>query len=266
MKYIISLIIGIALIGCGKGSQPLTADQKATVKDTSASISRSINAASSVGKSRKAIPEKSSTPDERQMKMQQRFSRYDRCDIQYNVKNVGKKSQLQDMDLDLKVSGDCPIELILNLKAKGNQQEASLDGKWFYSVKDEEYKSYNDVIGADIAGGGKVTAKDRNVDGKFTFAGEIVSQKHSKIKLEYELVMQGKQVGPESVEGQVSQSITLKYPDFTVEMKSISKMEANGTKTEEYLVNGEKVTQSEFQSYLAGGEIQSKLGVSRWLN
>ncbi len=155
--------------------------------------------------------------------------------------------ELSKLNFDIHVAGaKCPVAMDLTLKIQAQRTSASADFVWTYSVQDAEYRKLNDVTGADLKGGLKITgdSQGRGGDGDLNIKGKIVSQKHGDLPVE----LTGK-MHMENASGQARQSgeiaLFVQFKDFGAELKQ--KMDGNKI---QHFINSEEVTEQEFNEFV----------------
>lgn len=257
MKYVFALIALLVLSACGK-TEPLSAEQKTTLKDTNISVNRSFKAAYNAQQTRKTTDEVEAVQSTNiESQMYQHLLKYKNCKMDYkSTQSSSTKPNWfnpSESELNFNFAGECPVDFSLYLKSKLSYDSYKVEGKWFYLVKDEEYKKYNDITGIDISGNAELVVTDYTwsgskkvptaASGNANVSGSLLSNKYSKI--DFDLQYEGKNI---SGEGSITQKLTLKYPDFKAEIKQVSTI-SKGVTTVEYFLNEEKITQSEYKEY-----------------
>ncbi|MGE0616950.1 MAG: hypothetical protein AB7P04_15065, partial [Bacteriovoracia bacterium] len=254
-KFLTVLAMAVVSVGCSKQT-PLTDAQKQVVSGTMTSVERgrksSVNGAKNTPAATPNASQDATPSDDPQTKMDEFLakSRADQqCDeIDFQVKNSSSSASSMGMNLKVKFGGkSCPVSmdwaLDINGKANGDGGSADIAFRCNYSVKDEEFRKLNDVDSIALSGTGKAEGKGDSAKMNLEAKGTIHSQ--TKGNLNVELKVNASQNG-NSVE--VENIVSLKYPDFTAELKT----KTNGKETE-YFVNDEKVTEQEFQRIARGG-------------
>ncbi len=258
MKFVLGLVCLLLVAACGK-TETLTAEQKATLKETSQSVNRSMNAAASAESTRRTRSSVTTAKslDENETQMYQRLLKYENCKMNYKTTQLTNPKTnwfyMNDTELDFNFTGECPVDFNLHLTTKVGGQSYKVGGKWFYLVKDEEYKKYNDITGIDISGYANLMFVDDNssvknrttpnlkMTGTASVTGTLTSNKYSKIDFNYNYL--GRKTGYQ--QGSVEQKLTLSYPGFKAELKQVGAINGNVT-TYEYFLNEEKVTEAEY--------------------
>jgi hypothetical protein len=129
------------------------------------------------------------------------------------------------------ISGQgCPITFNLSAKVDQDKQTASIHLD--YQVQEGDYRKLNDIDAASLDFSGKFE-KD---SGSMKFNGKLHSQLQNEIKLEGEF---------EGSKTKGQARLRLDYPKFSAEFK-IEGSEHNA----KYSLNGEEITQEQFNSYL----------------
>jgi len=155
--------------------------------------------------------------------------------------------ELTKLNFDIHVTGaNCPVAMDLALKIQAQQTSADADFVWSYTVKDAEYRKLNDVTGADLKGGLKITgdSQGRSGDGDLSIKGTIVSQKHGELPVELTGKMHmGNASGQPRQSGEIA--LFIQFKDFGAELKQ----KMDGDKIQHF-INSEEVTEKEFNDFV----------------
>jgi hypothetical protein len=270
-----SLLCALNLSGCGKSLSRLTPDQQTAIEETLASAARakdavpqSPNAAAPHGiefeeivrfqsltwtapaRRRGVARESDRAQDSMRTRLaQERDAKH--CDVQSHSDpgSLGFDSSgaLTVPQLNVSVQGaSCPLSLSLHLTSGDSSASGTRQASFQcdYQVRDSSYARLNDVDAMQLSGGLRIRgAPGSALDASLDISGRIHSQKHGMIQVKFDGELSGTaSFRSSSVEG--SLTARLEFPDFTVELKEISK---GGS--QHYFVNGDEISENEFARY-----------------
>lgn len=199
---------------------PLTEEQKATLKATIRSMDTAQEAA------REAQNPGEGSPTAKQMAEELKKAE---CKFETN-------------ETSLIVTGPtCPIAMRFSLVLEKKPKESHMATSLAYDVKSTSYAELNDVTGIGFNGDVKQVEKDGVTYATIAFGGEVRSRKQGNLSLSVKGAVKGKPDG--TGEGTVSWTIT--FPQFTAEL-----VQTRLGKDTEYTINGERVSDAEFQTYV----------------
>jgi hypothetical protein len=244
-SLLVATATALAIAGCGGSSSRLTDPQKQIFTDTLSSVGRTASAAKRAR--RTASTHSSFTPapasalgdtmiaaDPTEMMAQKMMA--GACD----VKGPDFSGYGTSFKFGLSAHGDtCPVEMKLAATIENTLASMELS----YAVKDEEFKKLNDVIGFTFKGGISGSQTSATIDG----SGVILSQKYKEIPIRVSGSGSGSQSASDS-----SFTISVTFPEFTVELKHQVRVDSSGLKSTTFL-NGEEITQQQLSDLMKRG-------------
>lgn len=262
----LSLLAAMFVVSCGdKTYNKLTSDQKARFGDTINSVGRTLRA----GIAAKRPMNSDSAKDLFEEKMSSRIA--SQCLVDFNVPkgmpSGGTVSPEQDVSLTFKISnsptGSCPVMMDLRMKASFSNTQVGGRIDWEYGVKDKDYLTLNDISGVSFHGSGKMTMQQSGQSAKWNGTmggkGSITSVKDGVLPINLVGSFTGEQATSSSSKGNMngSMALTVEYPTFAVELKATVQSDGT-TQTTKYYLNGEEMTQDQFQNYFKKGGLDLK--------
>ncbi len=215
MKFLIPAFL-LLLVACGKGNQPLSSDQKAT---TSQFVTNLLRVTNGIGHYSPNKPQSSSSGggQARQEKtFENELSKY-KCAVTKDNEN-----------LVLSIKGrECPIEFEMTL--------TETEFSFRYKLTNSELAPLTDIIEFEFNFSIPKKGKFEAMSGE----ARVVSQSEGTVDIEFEAAQD---------EERITTSTTYEFPHFRVVLEAEKTKE--GTT---YLINGEKVSYSEYKKLEAGG-------------
>lgn len=254
MKKVVLSICCLVLASCGsnRGNQttPLTADQKSQFGETLTSVGRAHKAGLQARTAEhRAAP---AISDETLKKMSEQLQA-GKCEITVPKTQTPANPQdpsNQSSEFGMKISGaTCPVAMDFSMKNSSKMTdktfEANFEFAMAYSVTNADFAKLNDVTAIDIKGGGKVTAGNGSANGDLNVEGTIKSQQLGDLKMYVIGKVEGKG-DQNNVTATATTTLGIEYPKYTAELKQVATIQ-NKTKTIEYFLNGQKITEQEFR-------------------
>jgi hypothetical protein len=279
ITILMMLTAAFAMSSCGKSLSKLTDAQKTTLSDTLESAGRapkSVPGGSPINKldgrfaALNWIASAPKSSDQARTSMEGRISdAKDQCAIarqDLDTGSIGSGMSIGNaasMKMNLKVDGaKCPINLDLNLagsaSSDGNSGELSFGIK--YSVLDADFAKLNDVDSMDISGKMKMSGEMSETSAKMSMSLDISGKVHSQAQGDVSATLSGDMsVKADKTSSSTSGEVkaTFEFKDFTAELKQKIDGEKNT-----YFINGDEVTEVEFQTYFEKAGVPAKVGTS----
>ena len=277
--------------GAAAATPTLTSNQKQTVKNTNASMKLMTSVPSTVqsasagtlnGTANNATnsanqssmfsmmnaPSDSPGNSDRIAKMQKRLQdaqQKNLCIITSGAPVTGGNPGSASGDAaNFSVTGDqCPVNLTLKYNSTYNSISdsntnspklvQSIAVSLNYQVKDDEYRSYNDIDQAQMSGNIDLDGSSTTFVINAKFDESVHSQSLGKISVKATVNFS---VNPDSKNGIVEMIYT--YSDFVADLKATT----TDGKTMHYYINGEEITNDEFMSYVDASPIKDQASLT----
>jgi hypothetical protein len=273
MRTFALILAAIVVVSCGddkkSNTTPLTEEQKTKFGETLQSFERTGSATKLAKEIRSRRPFTRDSLDQPQrdvhtMQMGQTMARKCETSVEWNNQSSTPSGTFH---LKLGASGaECPVTLKFDVSAQKIETASTLGldfkAEGNYVVHEVGFKKLNDIYGYEFKGGGPLISVDRQTR-KFTsnvdVTGNLLSSKYGSLAFQMASRGEGLIKSQSESEGRIESSYTVKYPDYTAELKMVRIFEGK-TQRDEYYLNSETLTKEQFEAWIkkAGlGELNS---------
>lgn len=262
MRSITLVVAALLVVSCGKDDKksqysPLNGEQKTKLGATLESAGRTSRSASIAQEMQKGNFRSVVSTNDSATQMGRRMA--GNCKVVFDASgNTGDPlAASSKLKFVLGASGaKCPVELSMNILVENVHTEDVLEvkteAKGNYLVKDAEFKALNDIYGITFEGGGPFLRVEKNKGegtSNLTINGKFNSQQYGD--LPFDITSRGTVKGGEKGgNGDIATVFTVKYPDYTAELKNVMIFKEGEQPKNEYYLNGETLTQEEYNNWI----------------